>query len=79
MMPVLDIVLQRKDSNQIVMNIFIKLFLKIQAITESTKNKIITNCFNLKVTMMKIQWIMLQAYLSAQITANILKYEINPF
>lgn len=54
MMPVLDIVLQRKDSNQIVMNIFIKLFLKIQAITESTKNKIITNCFNLKVTMMKI-------------------------
>ena len=73
MMPVLDIVLQRKDSNQIVMNIFIKLFLKIQAITESTKNKIITNCFNLKVTMMKIQWIMLQAYLSAQINSQYFK------
>lgn len=73
MMPVLDIVLQRKDSNQIVMNIFIKLFLKIQAITESTKNKIITNCFNLKVTMMKIQWIMLQAYLSAQINNQYFK------
>lgn len=54
MMPVLDIVLQRKDSNQIVMNIFIKAFFKILAITESTKNKVITNCFNLKVTIMKI-------------------------
>ena len=73
MMPVLDIVLQRKDSNQIVMNIFIKLFLKIQAITESTKNKIITNCFKIKVTMMKIQWIMLQAYLSAQINNQYFK------
>lgn len=54
MMPVLDIVLQRKDSNQIVMNIFIKAFFKILAITGSTKNKVITNCFNLKVTIMKI-------------------------
>ena len=72
MMPVLDIVLQRKDSNQIVMNIFIKAFFKILAITESTKNKVITNCFNLKVTIMKIQW-MLQAYLSAQINCQYFK------
>ena len=72
MMPVLDIVLQRKDSNQIVMNIFIKAFFKILAITGSTKNKVITNCFNLKVTIMKIQW-MLQAYLSAQINCQYFK------
>ena len=50
--------MQRKNSNQILKDIFIRLNClfkkKIQVVTGSTKNKAITNRLNPKVTVMKI-------------------------